>query len=312
MIAPSGVIDPRRGLVAVMMDIYRDPLAAIRSRIEELDSQVAALRSRFTDQLWSQLPEETARRLRELEQAASARSDDRAGLHRATAVLEAYRRALEEAVELATRIERELAHLPSAAPELEPPPLRGMVGISERADEIVREIWRRLKPVDPHCSVHVVRAHLLTPTHFKARFQTEGCPFSLLLVPLSETIMETTLATSVSSLAPRLQVFPRSVLHTLLRAVGLLHAVEVGDLAFERRFTVEAGAAVARQVLSPQLRQLLLQLSQAARVTLVVRDGMATCCWTRPLDLPTLRGAARLLAAIRLAPTRAGLLRGRP
>jgi hypothetical protein len=293
------------------MDIYRDSLAALRGRVEELDSQVAHLRARFTAPLWDHLPADVAGRLLELERASATRSDDRDGLHRAIALLESYRRTLDEAIGLAARIERELAHLPGDAPSLEPESFRGVVpGLADRADEIVREIWRELKRIDPECSVHAVRgSRLFSPTHFKARFRAEGCPFSLLLEPTGEETMHATLATAVSRAAPRLQVFPRSVLHTLLRAVRLLHPVRTGDPAFDRRFTVEADVAVARQALSPRLRLLLLELSEAARVTLIVRDNAATCCWDDVFDLATVRRAAHMLAALRLAPTRSDLLR---
>jgi len=293
------------------MDIYRDSLAALRGRIDELDAQVARLRARFTGPLWDHLPAEIAGRLHELERASAARSNERDGLHRTVAMLESYRRALDEAIGLAARVERELTHLPGDAPDLEPVALRGVVpGLAERADEVVREIWRELKRIDPECSVHAVSgSRLFSPTHFKARFRAEGCPFSLLLEPTGEETMHATLATAVSRAAPRLQVFPRSVLHALLRAVWLLHPVRTGDLGFDRQFTVEADVAVARQALSPRLRLLLLELSETARATLIVRDNVATCSWAGFFDLATIRRAAHVLAALRLAPTRSDLLR---
>jgi hypothetical protein len=121
--------------------------------------------------------------------------------------------------------------------------------------------------------------------------------------------MHITVATAVSRAAPRLQVFPRTFLHTLLRAARLLHAVHTGDPVFERLFTVEADVAVARQALSPRLRQLLLKLAEVARVTLIVRDNVASCSWAGYLVLSTIHRAAQLLALLRLAPTRSDLLR---
>jgi len=291
---------------------YRDPGLTIAAQVGELAARVRRLEERLTPQLRELLPRALAGRLEQLRQdATSAPGDSEPSLQRRARVLEAEARALEEAIALAPQLERDLARAPQGVPALSPrfTPLE----VRERTDALVRRIWRMLREIDEHASVHAVAPSFLRCTHFVGRFHLLGCPFSLLLQPLLqpaaqplEDTMEHTLATFVSPLIPSFRLQPERLFYRPLVWLGQLARIQVEG----RGFLFDGGATTQRRVLAGPVWDALRDLARAeGAIAVEVTGDTARCRWHGPIEPRVLTAAAALLAAIRRAERHAALLR---
>ncbi|MEJ7727594.1 MAG: hypothetical protein WKG00_00085 [Polyangiaceae bacterium] len=231
-----------------MKGVYRDPVDAVRTRIDPPGAESAARAARLTELLWELLPAEDAARLRELRGTSEPSRDTMHELARADGVLEAYRDALDQAIALAPSLEVERRAVPEAAPD--PRPLRApepsaLAGFGEATrvqsacdwlHDRVRGIFTRL---DPRAAVET-----LGRLAMRVRFRSRGAPLSLLCemrlrgdVP---TECDMALATSVSSGTPALRLRPWTWTDALAKSIFLVRDVDVGDDEFDALFLVDA------------------------------------------------------------------------
>lgn len=299
-----------------MKGVYRDPVDAVRTRIDQRRAEIAEREARLTELLWEVLPPEDAAHLRELRGTSEPTRDTMHELARADGVLEAYREALDQAIALAPSLEVERRVVPDAAPDprlLRAPEPHALAGFGAAAhlhsaytwmEERLHGIFARL---DPRASVET-----LGRLAVRVRFRSRGVPLSLLCemrmrgdVP-SECDMA--LATSVSSGTPALRLRPWTWTDALGKSLFLVRDVDVGDDEFDALFLVDSAREAARRLLSFDVRSSLRALSYYDMPTLEVGDGMALLRWSFEPNISSIDAAARSLSGVRSATFDAPLL----
>lgn len=292
-----------------MKGVYRDPVDAVRTRIDQRRAEIAERESRLTELLWEVLPPEDAARLRELRGTCEPTRDTMHELARADGVLEAYQEALDQAIALAPSLEVERRALPDAAPD--PRPLRapephvlpsfgdanGVQAACDWLQDRVRSIFTKL---DPRAAVEAFGRLAV-----RVRFRSRGVPLSLLCemrmrgdVP-SECDMA--LATSVSAGTPALRLRPWTWTDALGKGLRLVRDVDIGDEEFDALFLIDSAREAARRLLSFDVRSGLRALSYYDMPTLEVGEGMALLRWSFEPNMTSIDAAARSLSGVRAA-----------
>ena len=299
-----------------MADVYRDPLAALRDRVGGLELQVAQLQARLAPGVERFLPEQLANALSqaraEVERLADARDAQGDLLALATA-LERHREALEQIVARAAELEARMRALPTTAPE---PAVQLLTTSFQLEAEDLRDCLDRvghlLAAVDD--SAEATRLAEFGLRGVRATFRLGGTPLALLYqgYPAPFDAFHPTaliVATSVAPATPPLGLRPELARHVLLKPLGLTRDVELGAEHFDGLFIVDAEPDDARLLLTPEVRQGLLQIARYDIPHLEVEHGLATLRWRYAPELFTIKAAARVLAGLRAAPLQIKLLR---
>jgi hypothetical protein len=299
-----------------MADVYRDPLVALRDRAGGLELQLAQLQTRLAPEVERLLPRQWAQTLQrdrdEVERLRGAR-DSQEGLLALADALQRYVADLEQLVAQAAEIEARLRALPATAPE---PPVRLLATSFQHEAEDLQDcldrLWRLLSSLAPRVQATTLREGGLRGV--RATFRLGQTPLALLYqgyaVPF-DAFQPTALmvATNVAQATPRLALRPELARHVLLKPLGLTRDIELGAEQFDGLFIVDAEPDDARLLLTPEVRQGLLQIARYDIPHLEVGDGQATLRWRYAPELFTIKAAARVLAGLRAAPLRIKLLR---
>jgi len=139
-----------------------------------------------------------------------------------------------------------------------------------------------------------------------ARFQSTGVPLVLrakLAAPSAHNDpwirpdYQCNVRTSVPACLPELELTTERVWHSVEKAVGLAHEVQLGDPAFDDAFWVRGDPDLAKALLAPRVREELLVLSWRTP-RLSVKSGLVDVEWQGRWE-PTRQG--ELLDAVRAA-----------
>ena len=292
-----------------MKGIYRDPVDAVRTRIDQHRAEIAEREARLTELLWEALPPEHAAHLRELRGTCEPTRDTMHELARADGVLEAYRDALDQAIALAPSLEVERRAVPDAAPDPRllrwpDPSVLSTLGDGGRLRSECDWMHDRLRGIfaklDPRAAVKT-----LGRLAMRVRFRSRGVPLSLLCemrVPGdAPSECDMALATSVSAGTPALRLRPWTWTDALAKSLRLVRDVDVGDDEFDALFLVDAAREAARRLLSFDVRSALRALSYYDMPTLEVGAGMAVLRWSFEPNINSIDAAARSLGGVRSA-----------
>jgi hypothetical protein len=295
---------------------YRDPLQALRARVQELAAEVTEREARVTEELREHLPYALTTKLAERRGAAAQPARTTEELRATEAALTAYRDALDEAIGLVPDIEEAQRALPDRAPELAPrTDLRTWIA-TYQTDLLVEEL-ASLERAFTSC-VHAVGEapliHRFNEYDWLAQFRAFGAPFSVLAQlglqsGRGPTEVRMTVATSVAAGTPRLRLRPETLVHNIAKPLGIVREIEIGDENFDSLFLIETDPDTARRMLTQPVRRALLEVAHYDVPTVLVGDGVAELHFRFEPTERSLRGAARALAEIRAAEVRLALLR---
>jgi hypothetical protein len=291
--------------------IYRDPLEAVRARVQEREAEVLDREERMSERLVAALPPALAKRLGALRGRRRA-AQTFEELAEAEGRLSAYRDALDEALALAPSVEAELREVPATVPDPIPsygPPLRSSAWAAPSHEDVAERLEALVRPRDPRARIEM-REEQGTVV---ARFREHDAPFSLVCRCGEDAEVYNALAASVARGSPRLSVRPETWGRTLTKMLGLTRDVRIGEpggeASFDGLFVVDAEREVAARFLRRSVRRALVDLAYFDVPTLQIEPGVATVRWRFEPDARALAEAVRVLLWVREVPVRVGALR---
>ncbi len=295
---------------------YRDPLQALRARVQELAAQASEREARVTEELREHLPAELTAKLAQTRAAATEPTHTADELRAAEAALGEYRDALDEAIDLVPSIEEAQRALPDQAPLLVPRtdlrpwlPFYPTDVLQEELTSLERAFASSVRAVGEAPSIQQ-----LNEFDWSARFHAFGAPFSVLAQfgledSRGKPEIRMTVATTVAPGTPRLKLRPETLVHAVAKPLGIVREVEVGDEHFDGMFLIETDPDAARRMLTPLVRRALLDVAHYDVPTVLVSEGIAELHFRFEPSARSLKGACLALAEIRAAEIRLALLR---
>ena len=289
---------------------YRDAQGAVWARLRALENDVTDRESRVTPAFWSSLPAELSRRLGALRAEASPSRESLDALLAAQQSLEAYREALDAALERLPELETAWNALPDTAPLPDPGvKLVAGEGLTSGIVVAVSLLGERLRTVTRrHDRGAVVEP--LGDVAYAARFAAAGTPLALVSAgvgtswqPRRAVSARVAVATSIRRGTPAVAVRPEGLADGFARAFRLRRTVALGDPEFDAFFQVEGPTDAARAVLVPAVRAALLMIAREDVPSLVVGHGVATVSWSFEPTSDSVDAALRALTAIRATTT---------
>jgi hypothetical protein len=281
----------------------RDPLAALRARLRDVQAEVDKREARLTDRFWAAIPHELAEPLRDLKARVDTSATTAEQLARSSVALDAYRARLDEAIAMAPSIAARLRAVPDSAPL--PLPNVKVRGEIDEADLIPNGVPAQLiaavRPFDPEAKISEVRTGL--GPAWLSFFRAYGAPLAL-CVSLSTRGRQdrhNTMATSVAPGATPVNVRPVAETEKLLAELA---ASESEEGWFERLFVVEG-----QLTFDAPLRTAIVRLARQDPPTLAIGQGRATLYWRFDPAPDAVALAGWILAAIRQLPVDVELLR---
>lgn len=291
---------------------YRDPTAGHRLRMRALANEVARIEQSLRPAVWRLLPGELAqataasrRRWQDARPQVERAEPEADALQALLTLVEAYRKQLEQVIELLP----ELRATHCTRPRQAPPMVAQVMSQREKRDlekifGPLQEIWqfRRASLLSALAELGA-RIDSLPPRTPGSRDVVAR--FSLLGVPFVTRIQhDWQLATGIPTAAAPLTVRPELYRHSLLlKPLGLTRDVEFGELLFDELFLVQADdEAEARVLLDEGVRAGLLELAAWTVPSLKVADGAAHLHFDAAHEgqaTKLLRRACEILAAIR-------------
>jgi hypothetical protein len=293
-----------------MASVYRDPVHALRQRLDDALARVGHLEVRLTQTFWRSLDPEARRTLNALRADVG---EERRPLHERAELAGRYAERLDAAVRDALgRSEIDLA--PPAecpAPQTDSPtfPLGKLFGAGRRDDAAltllrgrVVSIARRLDPV-ADLEDFGTRGVL-------ARIRVEGAPVVLTATlgrggawpAVGSTEVALRARTSVGPRAGALTLCPRGDALQLLSFVTRRRHACTGDDDFDGWFEVEAEPGAAKVLLGAEVRAALCAVARDDAPNLQVAAGVAELRWRFEPSHATVRAAVDALRGLRAAP----------
>jgi hypothetical protein len=265
--------------------IYRDELLGLRARLAELESRAREREERLTADLFHFLPHAVQERIAAHKAERGAPGDTLDELSVAEGSATQYLALLDEVLARAPELEQQLRALPAKAPTIARDP-RGTpwwltfgAEMSESLTTVGAVLGRVVARHDPSA-----RVEALDDFGFEARLVAMQSPIALLVECFvdRDRLLEprVRIATSVPRGTPRVRVMPESWGQSLLRSLGLSHAMQTNDADFDGRFVVEGDAAQAARILSPPVRASLAAIARDDVPELLVEDGRAMLTWS--------------------------------
>lgn len=295
---------------------YRSPSRARRTETEE---RIASSEEKLGPLARSLLPAKLRERLAQLHTDTDGREDeDVDGLREDLAA------ALEEALAHAKQRERELRALPFDHPDA--PVLEdawGPIGTEEAAEPLLQEFDRMVRELDEHANV------VRTGPRLTARFTYRDAPMlwsvhlgSALETPngaLSGPVFcfasgSHWLAIRAPSKLPHVFVRRQKATDIIKKALHLGKEIELGERTFDDEFFVEGDEPFARELLTKNVRDALLDRARLTKFTFYAGAETASVAWNTNLIggviTPALRPSAEVLVAVRAAFAELRLVRG--
>jgi hypothetical protein len=293
-----------------MASVYRDPVHALRQRLDDALARVDHLEVRLTQTFWRSLDPELRRTLSALRVDAG---EERRPLHERAELAGRYAERLDAAVRDALgRSDLDLAppaQCPSPLPESPTSPRGDLFGAGRRDDaaltllrERVGSIARRL---DPGAELEDFGSRGVL-----ARILVEGAPVVLTATlgrggawpAAGSTEVALRARTSVGPRAGALTLAPRGDALQLLSFVTRRRHACTGDDDFDGWFEVEAEPGAGKVLLGAEVRAALCAVARDDAPTLQVAAGVAELRWRFEPSHTTVRAAVDALRGLRAAP----------
>lgn len=258
------------------MDLYRDPLAGLRSQIATKRGLIEGHERALPALLRALLPPALLEALARPSPPAEADPDSVDGLVSVENELDALLAAHDEAAALVPK----LRECPDEVPDPPRPALRPPWAIEEDPQLDHRAaLTRRLAVVEPEA--FLVRWDDAT---YLSRFKLAGAP--LVVSSKYQGSVERAAAnaarTSVPRRLPAIDVHPEGAIHLVARKLHLVRDRLTGDEAFDREYVLEASPAAAL-VIGPDVRAAFVG-ARAVNPRLRVERGIAEITWRSSYD----------------------------
>ena len=293
-----------------MVSPYRDSRAALLERLRHTRSRVVAIEGTLTPIFWSEVA--PGRGITPPRETDPPLGDSMDALHEAVAVELGRLSILEQAVKEIDRIEGDLRTPAEVVPRCQP-----RREVSEAEEEALSD--------SSGLDLENLRAALAETTSdavfddassmaVRVSANIEGLPVEMLYDSVARwnskrPSTRITMQTTVSQLSGELVVTPQGLKDDLLGAFGLHDEVVLDQGSFDGIFVIRAEEAVARILLTDEVRAALLSLSREDVPTLEVGEGLARISWSYEPNARCLRVGARALGALRAAPPAKSLRR---
>ncbi|MFO0627258.1 MAG: hypothetical protein U0325_16735 [Polyangiales bacterium] len=293
-----------------MASVYRDPVHALRQRLDDALTRVAHLEARLTPTFWRTLAPETQRALGAAREDAF---DARRALTEQAELAARYAERLDAAVrEALGRSEIDLAapdECPTPLPESPTFPLGDLFGAGRRDEAALGVLRTRMgsiaRRLDPRATLEDFGTRGVL-----ARVRVEGAPVVLTATLGDRGAWPATGVTEVA-LRARTSVGPRAGVLTLGPRGDALHLLafltrrggaRTGDDAFDGWFDVDAEPGAARALLTGEVRAALCAVARDDAPTLQVLSGVAELRWRFEPSHATVRAAVDALRGLRAGP----------
>lgn len=293
-----------------MASVYRDPLHALRQRLDDALARAAHLDARLTQTFWRSLDPEARRTLSALREDLR---EERRPLHERAELAGRYAERLDAAVRDALGCsEVELAapaDCPAPQPESPTFPLGELFGVPRRDDAALALLRGRVgsiaRRLDPDASVEDFGTRGIL-----ARARVRGAPL-VVTATLGDGRRWPTAGSDEVMLRARTSVGRRAGVLTLAPRGDALHIFSflsrrrhacTGDDDFDGWFEVEAEPGAARALLGAEVRAALCAVARDDAPTLQVAAGVAELRWRFEPSHATVRAAVDALCGLRAAP----------
>jgi hypothetical protein len=300
---------PAAPTLGEMASVYRDPVHALRQRLDDALARVAHLEARLTPTFWRSLGPEARRTLDSLRAEVA---EERRPLHERAELAGRYAERLDAAVREALGCsEIDLAapgDCPSPPPDSPAFPLGERFGLG-RDDAALALLRGRLgsiaRRLDPGAQLEDFGARGVL-----ARVRVEGAPLVLTGTlgrggawpGAAGTEVALRARTSVGPRAGVLTLAPRGDALQLLSLLTRRRHAGTGDDDFDGWFEVEAEPGAARALLGDDVRAALCAVARDDAPTLQVSAGVAELRWRFEPSHATVRAAVDALRGLRAAP----------
>lgn len=295
------------------MSAYRDASEAHRQRHAQLRRLADRLAARLTPELARVLPAR-AGELQRLAREAELRQDGPGEWQRASAAAERYVEALEgliaEAPELQEQLATPAAEIPRLAVDLWPPAsweFFWSAVAQEHQEELLRlclAVDSRSRVVPPGDPARLAERDKV----FEVHLRLVEAPICVHLALVSSDANNThpgptmLMVTTVGLAAPTLHLRPEMLRHSiLLKPLGIVRDVEVGQFDFDGTFLIDGSERDARQLLTRRVRKGLLEVAHYEIPELRLGHGLALLKWRYEPNQPAFAGALEVLIGLREA-----------